>query len=152
MRRSTRMWRALIASLLVAIGLVMMTGTASAATASYTSQNVGPTLYQTNYVYTGPNFTPLGNPPATGVISSVYTSWTYNASTAPAGTEVYLCAGAGNSQCLLINFSGSSTSVFNGFPANTVFHHAFLVRQSVTRTINPPVFGGRNYVGVTYTY
>lgn len=165
MIRPTSQLRRRVLTLLAAalIGLLPVTLTASpsqAATASWTltQGTTYPAIYQTNWVYFGTPFTAPATPTG-AVIDTVGYKWVF-AQIPPALRiyTVYLCAGTGGTQCLLVSPNLSTqawtgtTSAFAGFPASTTFQYAVYIAAPTTYVLSPPCYSSSYLVTVNYTY
>ena len=142
---------------------------ASATNTSYAFSYTGtsPTITHTRTFYDGPNFSiPLSQNVIDGKITTFSGQLSFK--TKPSGTNwlVYLCADAGNTQCVNVSPTGSwvgsniwpvpENSSFAGYPAYTEFHYVMQLNDGGSGSIHPALNPFLNPVKlntqINYTY
>ncbi|WP_024643860.1 flagellar protein FlhE [Pseudomonas syringae] len=111
-----------------ALALVIVGGNAMAAGGSYSQQAVIKPTYSSN-TWNTTTFPTLGNPPASGRISTV--SWNYTIGAIPANATftAYLCQGDTNSCIDVTSLKSGSTSAF----ANRAPNQSFFIYHRIYR-------------------
>ncbi|WP_158544805.1 flagellar protein FlhE [Blastococcus sp. TF02-9] len=133
-----------MAALAIALGTTVVDSATAPATAlgTYSLDGVGPTMYQTNRMYSTPNQpSPAG---VTGTVDGINVRYSFNTANGaqPPGLSVQLC----NAQrCAPITSSGQWTYAFAGDPANNVWALRFYSSASTTYTFKPTPYYGGNY-------
>jgi hypothetical protein len=135
---------------LTLVGLIAASSsTAQAAEAVYQNQVTGPTIFQTNWVYTSSAISSPAGTPSTGKVTSVYYKFAFAGSTPP-GLEVQLC---NLQRCVLVpNLPTSATTqAFAGDPAVNQWKFKFRSVASTTYVFKPnPYYGGIDSVTAYY--
>ncbi|RAW91316.1 flagellar protein FlhE [Photorhabdus laumondii] len=126
-----------------ALLLTIFSQTVPAASGSYHSSVVLPTVYSRNFTEIA--YLPIaGSPPASGSINNV--SWTWNVVGWPTGLSVYLCQGS-TSNCLDISRTRRmSTTAFNNSSPTQQFFYALRVANGGT----VPVAGQTGEITVSW--
>ncbi|PQQ34655.1 flagellar protein FlhE [Photorhabdus luminescens] len=126
-----------------ALLLTMFSQTVAAASGSYHSSVVLPTLYSKNFLETV-NVPIVGSPPATGKITNV--SWTWNVVGWPKNLSVYLCQGDTSSCVDISRTRRMSTAAFN----NRSPAQQFLFALSVGNGNVMPIAGQTGEITVSW--
>lgn len=140
--------RSLALAALALVGYVAASADAHAAAGAWSTQTNGPTIYQTNWWYYSTYANPPSGTPTTAQVSSF--GWTLNLSYYPAGTQAAIM-NSSNAGFWLTSISGSQ-AMAPGTSANQPFKFGFYINQSVTKQLNPTVYGGGHTIIVNYTY
>ncbi|MET4163444.1 hypothetical protein ABIE61_003308 [Marinobacterium sp. MBR-111] len=127
---------------------LMIAQSASAASASYSTQAVAPSIYYKND-WQSVAYPVLGSPPSNAKVTQVSYTWSYTYPR-PTGLLVYLCNNIGT-VCWNVTNYASGTVNFTGYdvPANQSLRLYAKVEGTGTMA---PLYGGTTTVSVNYTY